>query len=290
MALTNNDIRFLFYLRQKKVDFSQTLMLGRLRFYGSSEYLKELAGKYLSISGIPSFDDGYSEPFFRMLGAEEIKSMDYSNYENAEIIHDLNLKIPDHLNEKYSVVIDSGTLEHVFNFPQAISNCMNMLRPGGHFISITPANNLMGHGFYQFSPELFYRVFSNENGFTMEKMLIAAADEQGNYNEWFEVTDPLKVKQRVVLINSYPTYLLFYARRNEIKNIFHVMPQQSDYTEAWSRTTSETREQISPLKLLLPGKLRDVLYAARKAWSTKKITSARLGALNEDHFRPFKEF
>ena len=70
-----------------------------------------------------------------------------------------------HLKNKYTLVIDGGCLEHIFNFPVAIKNCMEMLQEGGHFIGITPANNLMGHGFYQFSPELYFRIFSKENGF-----------------------------------------------------------------------------------------------------------------------------
>ena len=92
-------------------------------------------------------------------------SIDASAYENATMVHDMNLPVGDELKQKFSVVIDGGTLEHVFNFPTAIRNCMEMLKVGGHFFAHTMANNFMGHGFYQFSPELFYRVFSPENGF-----------------------------------------------------------------------------------------------------------------------------
>ena len=57
-------------------------------------------------------------------------------------------------------MIDSGSLEHVFNISQALRNCLEMVESGGHFISIGPANNAMGHGFYQFSPELYFRILS----------------------------------------------------------------------------------------------------------------------------------
>jgi len=43
----------------------------------------------------------------------------------------------------YTTVIDGGSLEHVFNFPQAIANCMNMVAVGGHFIGLSPANNFL---------------------------------------------------------------------------------------------------------------------------------------------------
>jgi len=31
---------------------------------------------------------------------------------------------------KYDLVFDGGTLEHVFNFPVAIKNCMEMVKVG----------------------------------------------------------------------------------------------------------------------------------------------------------------
>ena len=62
---------------------------------------------------------------------------------------------------QFDVVYDGGTLEHVFNFPVALRNAMELLRPGGRLFTIhTCANNLCGHGFYQFSRELFYRTLS----------------------------------------------------------------------------------------------------------------------------------
>jgi hypothetical protein len=50
---------------------------------------------------------------------------------------------------------------------------MVTVREGGRMHIMTQCNNAMGHGFYQFSPELYHRVFSPENGFTVEQMFIA---------------------------------------------------------------------------------------------------------------------
>ena len=49
---------------------------------------------------------------------------------------------------------------------------MKMVKTGGHLMLFTPANNYFGHGFYQFSPELFYRVLSKENGFEVRRMVV----------------------------------------------------------------------------------------------------------------------
>ena len=72
--------------------------------------------------------------------------------------------------QRFTSVIDSGTLEHVLNYPVALKHCMELGSLGGHFLAITPANHFFGHGFYQFSPDLFYRVFTLENGFGIQQM------------------------------------------------------------------------------------------------------------------------
>ena len=92
--------------------------------------------------------------------------MDFSAYEGAAILHDLNEPVGDELKEKFTFVLDGGTLEHIFNFPVAITGAMEMVAVGGHLAIVTGGNNFFGHGFYQFSPELFFRAFNleNENG------------------------------------------------------------------------------------------------------------------------------
>ena len=69
-----------------------------------------------------------------MMGAASIASIDASDYENASFIHDLNLPLPEQMKNKYSAAIDFGTLEHVFNYPQALKNAMESVATGGHFL------------------------------------------------------------------------------------------------------------------------------------------------------------
>jgi hypothetical protein len=88
-----------------------------------------------------------------------VVTLDNSAYEGAAIVIDLNAPLPDALKNRFTAVIDGGCLEHIFNFPQAIKNSMEMLSIGGHFLGITPANNFCGHGFYQFSPGALFSHF-----------------------------------------------------------------------------------------------------------------------------------
>jgi hypothetical protein len=173
---------------------------------------------------------GWAEPFLQILGAEEVVSVDASAYESCSFVHDLNLPIPGTLKSRFDVVIDGGTLEHVFNFPVAVKNCIDMLSVGGCFLSAAPANNFAGHGFYQFSPELFYRVFSGENGFVIERAFVSEAYRD---NKWYRVPDPALVRRRVEFVSARPTYLLIQARKISQVETFRCCPQQSDYATVW---------------------------------------------------------
>lgn len=111
-------------------------------------------------SAFRSADNAYAEPFLRFLGATRVESIDASDYEQATRIHDLHCPIPSEWHQEFDTVIDRGTLEHVFNFPVAIQSLMHSPRVGGRLVLLGPANSQCGHGFYQFSPEVFFLHFS----------------------------------------------------------------------------------------------------------------------------------
>ena len=146
-------------------------------------------------------------------------------------MHDLNEPIPSNLKGAFTCVFDGGCLEHIFNFPQAIKNCMEMVAVGGSFLAITPANSFCGHGFYQFSPELYYRILSVQNGFAVQEMVVWELDPGAPQ---YRVKDPDALGHRVVLASNRPTYLMVLATRTNASNIFEKTPQQSDYIPQWS--------------------------------------------------------
>jgi hypothetical protein len=236
MGLDNDGTKFLFAARAAGVSFRNTATLGRQNFFPEPAQLQRLldlekpglsAKQFLGDSG------GYAEKFLEYLGAEEIVALDNSAYEGAAIVTDLNAPIADTLKSRFSAVIDGGCLEHIFNFPQAIKNSMEMLAVGGHFVGITPANNFCGHGFYQFSPELYFRIFSEANGFLVRAILTKEKDR------WFRVVDPEEFGGRVELQNNRATYLFVLARKIEEREIFLRPPQQSDYARKWEGGTAE---------------------------------------------------
>jgi hypothetical protein len=170
--------------------------------------------------------------------------------ENATILHDMNLPLPDAYHDRFSLVMDGGSLEHVFHYTTALKNAMEAVVPGGHFLTVTPSNNLMGHGFYQFSPELFFRALSPVNGFEIHRALVYEQPWKGN---WYEVADPQQLRTRVELMNFRPTYLVVCARKIASVPIFAQTPQQSDYTALWSDAHKLPAADGMRLKQRLPG-------------------------------------
>ncbi len=77
------------------------------------------------IQGLCAGQDGYAEPLFEYLGANKAHALDYSDYEKPTVTHDMNEPLPEHLKSRYTVVLDGGSLEHVFNFPVAIKTAWN---------------------------------------------------------------------------------------------------------------------------------------------------------------------
>ena len=229
MGLNINATKLLLKLKEDGVDFGLVLTLGRQRLNVPKIQLQHLLknfGYAINARELKARNKGYCEPFLELLGATKVDSMDVSDYEKATVMHDLNDPIADSIKGTYNTLIDSGTLEHVFNFPQAIKNCMELIRVGGNYIGMTPCNNFFGHGFYQFSPELYYRVFSKENGFVVKKMYFFIDDKKTSF---YEVKDPAEVKERVILNNAYPAFLFVFAEKVSEQTIFKSTPQQSDY-------------------------------------------------------------
>ncbi|WP_139189923.1 MULTISPECIES: class I SAM-dependent methyltransferase [Rhodonellum] len=276
------------------VDFSEICTIGRQHLNGSFILFQNLFNRlgYSSseFDQIMTRDSRYSENFFKKLGASTIDSIDASSYENATLIHDMNLPILDNWKKRYSIVIDSGSLEHIFNFPQAIKNCMEMVKPGGHLIGVTPSNNFLGHGFYQFSPELFYRVFSEENGFRIIKMYLFFSELNSTV---FEVSDPLFVKDRVKLKNSKESFLFYIAERIEEKPIFTKTPQQSDYEHIlWDNSLvnkiGKKGSNYAKYKKFIPHNIVESLLNVRKNFSHLRLFFNPIGNGNKKYFKKVK--
>ncbi len=285
MGLDKNGIRFLFYCKTLAVDFSQTAMIGRQDLHLRIGDLKSVFRSFGmpldndNVAAIFNQNQGYAEPLLSFLGARDVQSFDKSSYEGATHLHDMNHPMPEQFAQQYSTVLDGGSLEHVFNFPVAIKNGMDMVRVGGHYLAITPANNFLGHGFYQFSPELFFSIFTPGNGFELRTMV--AVEDRPNAR-WYKVKSPREINGRVTLTNSVPVYLLVVARKLAHVRVFSEPPQQSDYVPQWEASNTTTPGSrgtafLDPIRRYIPQIIRRFIPSPVKRLIAIKIRQCQTG-------------
>ena len=102
--------------------------------------------------------------FFRSLNFDA-DYFDVRKIRKNEIILNLNEELPIIYEEKYDLVIDTGTLEHCFNVGVAFINMLKLLKTDGIVMSASPIN-YPNHGFWSFSP-CVYENFFRENSWRM---------------------------------------------------------------------------------------------------------------------------
>src|SRR4051794_30975210 len=258
MGVGSATAQFLMEAAQRGVRFDRTATIGRQTLFVAPRDVERLIARHrlgLASARDPAVrrrlreEPGLLDPMLAALGATEVTSIDASDYEGATLVHDLNRPIPDELERRFSLVFDGGSLEHIFNVPVAISSYMRMVEVGGHLIIHTMANNYLGHGFYQFSPEFFFRVLGPANGFEVERVVVVENDIAWRTilgvpipietaGPWYEVVDPADARARVVLQNSRPVVIQVQARRTADVAPFLSAPQQSDYVAVWAAPES----------------------------------------------------
>lgn len=268
MGLDVNGVKFLLHAHALGVDFTRTAMIGRQGLHLTADQLRKQLACFGHANAAARAREllmrcqGYAEELLRHLGGEDVDSFDYSDFEGSNCLHDFNLPLPEKWKNTYTVVLDGGSLEHVFHFPTAIKNCMEMLQVGGCFLGITPANNFLGHGFYQFSPELFYRIFDRAHGFEIRQLI---ACETHSHSRWYAVANPKTIGRRVTLTNTRPTYLLVLAQKVAERPLFAQTPNQSVYVHAWDgqiRAPGQHRQRRTRkkwLRRLFPERLTELL-------------------------------
>lgn len=233
MGIDQVGLDFISYAAAKGVDFDSVLTFGRQGFHCPpsmlQDFLKDRKLNHLLGQEAALTKSGYFEDFFKIaLGSKVTDSMDVSSYEHATVLHDMNTPLEP--KRQYSCLLDYGTLEHVFNVPVFLQNAMRLVKTGGHILHVLPANNQVGHGFYQFSPELFFSLYTPDRGFEIKAVFLAMYQEPGI---WREVRSPLEVKRRVELSNTSHTSILVLAQKKaEVDiNLQTNPPQQSDYSD-----------------------------------------------------------
>lgn len=106
-------------IRYRQPHHSRLLTLGRQGIHIPFT-LVDAGLQRIGISPDSTYYQPYCEALFRHLGYTTVDSIDNSSYEDATIVHNMNLPISDEYKGKYEYIYDGGTTEHIFNTPQAL--------------------------------------------------------------------------------------------------------------------------------------------------------------------------
>jgi SAM-dependent methyltransferase len=178
---------------------------------------------------------------FKTLGADNVYVADFSDYENPDFIFDLNEPVDAQYENRFDAIFDSGTLEHVFDVPTALQNMVRILKPGGCVILGYPVSNCIDHGFYSFSPTLFFDFFA-ANGFSDFSCYLIEGSCHNLYLK-SKVYQYTGVQGQFTLLSPRPVSMLFFARLDE-KPAKITKPMQRLFVQWWEASQEKSTEPV----------------------------------------------
>jgi hypothetical protein len=213
---------------------SRVMSLARQQIHIQPQTMNHLFQKY----GInaPLHECGeYFEALFKNIGYTVTDSIDNSAYENATIIHNMNLPLLK-TGPRYNYVFDGGTIEHIFNCPQVCENIIDMMEVGGIYCSVTVNNNFSGHGIYQFSPEFFLSAFTPKYG--MEVLELYIAEVNADREKWIDVKSFNGWRNNAQINTQNSVYIIAIIRKisDERESLLLSPPNQYSYESVdWNK-------------------------------------------------------
>ena len=234
MGIDIHALQLLKHNQKNNGNLGKTITLGRLSVLLGPKLAKKWAGT----------DQGAwcEDLLMKHFGATEVDSIDNSDYEGAKIVFDYNQPVPKELHQQYDTVIDFGCSEHIFNVAQVFKNTADMCKIGGRILHILPADNFCGHGFYQFTPEFFFSIYSEENGFSNTDIFIS---ELFDHKKWYAV-EKSKDGKRINIRTSHETCIIVSTEKTRNSEI---EAQQSDYGVIWANSKT-TQPPHRPSKIM----------------------------------------
>ncbi len=150
---------------------------------------------------------------------------------------DLNNQID--LDEKFNLVINFGTAEHIFNICQFFKNVHDLTLPGGLMIHGCPFKGWIDHGFYNINPTLFWDL-ANSNSYDIAYISIDSLNPKKSKR--FKKRDELTYfLSRFDVPNNSNIYVVFV--KAAVESAFQI-PMQGYYNkeidshglrEAWDK-------------------------------------------------------
>jgi SAM-dependent methyltransferase len=183
-------------------------------------------------AGVPLISDA---ALFKVFGAGKVVALDRSDYEKAEIIHDLRAPLPASLHGTADLVVDGSTLDNVFTPSIVLQNYSRLLRPGGRMLTF---NAFSCYGTpYAIMPPLWYVDYFVMNRFADCRVYILVYRDPA-VNEFdmnvfnVDLTELKNAGRRMGrFVSPYNMVTLVFAEK-DAESTDEQLPIQQDYRSA----------------------------------------------------------
>jgi len=205
-------------------------LLEQENFSISDQVLKDIKIKYDNQTRVGKKNTDFisDEVFFNLLGVKQLSVMDVSEYESADILHDLNKPIPASLEGQFDFIIDGGTFDHLLDLRVAFENVVKMLKTGGRVFQWNAASNFTGDTYLSFSPDFFYDYYTL-NKFTDCKVYLVETDVRGGQREPWDVYEFSGTKYRY--FHSKRILMVIVLAEKGANSTYDGIPIQSQYRD-----------------------------------------------------------
>jgi SAM-dependent methyltransferase len=204
------------------------------------------------------------DAFFRLLGVPEIRALDHSGYEGAEIIHDLNRPIPAHLENTADFILDGSTLDNLFSPATAIQSVARMLRPGGRFLSVNMQS--FHSDSYSLTNPYWFLDFFTVNGFADCRVYATTHGDRGELNVY--AVDPTARRDRAFRPLEV-TGLMVFAEKGA-DSTWEAIPSQRYYSAA-----DEIEKRVAAGRRFRPAGGRSFCYRSARSRSAGCARSSK---------------
>lgn len=184
--------------------------------------------------------------FFAALGFDVIESVDKNKFDGSTYSYDLNQRdVSTEIPRKYNLVIDAGTMEHVFDTVSFLKNVFDLLEIGGCVIHHSPSNNHCDHGYFQFSPQLFHDYYTaNRFDLIDLKFVRQTTRGEGETDPWMYCDWKPGCLDAISFGGlDQQAYMTAACARKTAGSTWDGVPSQLAYAKAW-KTFEETGKSV----------------------------------------------
>jgi len=234
------------FIGRQTVSLTRDEAIAKLQSYGIPSAI-DPASIEIDTSTIhhrPGFETSISDvSFLRLLGLRNIRALDHSSYEKAEIIHDLRRPLPWRLRRSADIVIDGSTLDNVFTPATVLQNFARLLKPGGRLFMLNAGSPY--DTAYVLTTPMWYVDYFVANGFADCKVYVVVGDEMNldkknfdkkNFNVFYVDLAQIESRRREMgrFLSLRPLSIVVFAEKGT-RSTWDKLPIQQDYRspEEW---------------------------------------------------------